>query len=109
MSNPPSEPSHSCPAFNRAIEFIEEARDINSSLREWGWEWKERAEQLEEELREETGFLRRQLDDRDEQIEAKDREIAELQQRVAELKSENSSLEAEVSRMTDWADTVGPR
>lgn len=109
IGHAPNEPGYSCPVFDEAIAQIEAARSINADLREWGTWWKERAEQLEEELEEDTGLLRRQLDERDDEITEKEREIAELQQRVAELERENNTLEADVSRLTDWSDRVGPR
>lgn len=109
IGHAPNEPGYSCPLFDEAINQIESARRINGELREWGAWWKERAEQLEEELQEETGLLRRLLDYRDDEITEKESEIAELQQRVAELERANNTLEADVSRLTDWSDRVGPR
>jgi len=46
----PHEPSHSCPEFDEAIAEIEKARSINVDLRAWGNWWKEKAEELREEV-----------------------------------------------------------
>jgi polyhydroxyalkanoate synthesis regulator phasin len=46
----PHEPNHSCPDLDKAIEGIESARKIHEGLREWGNWWKERAEELQEEV-----------------------------------------------------------
>ena len=67
------EPNNSCPSFDAGIEivkrlldipeleeyhselgniidYIEEGRDINSKLRDWGYYWKENSTELEEQI-----------------------------------------------------------
>ena len=72
------EPTGSCPYLDQAIKEIEEARSINSSLREWGHYWKDKFEEMESEL--------------DKIVEQKNDEIKSLDDEIDDLKNELKEL-----------------
>jgi hypothetical protein len=43
----PKEPGHSCPDIDQIISMLEDLREENKKLREWGQWWKDKAEELD--------------------------------------------------------------
>ena len=91
------EPKYSCPYLDEVIQAAKEAaktieseaeiaRGIHSDLRDWGHEWKEKAENLEAKLDEVTS-------ERDEL----DREKITLLNRIEELERSLAQAEAELA------------
>lgn len=85
---PPKEPSHSCPSFDQAISYIEEARNLNYKLREWGTWWQETAEELESGLDEREAQYEKGLKDAQSDLADAQEEVVELKDRIEELENE---------------------
>ena len=76
---PGREPSYSCPHLDGAIAEIEKARTIHDSLRSWGRAWEEKAEDLEQELK-------NTIEEKDNIIRDLENKIEDLQLQLMEFK-----------------------
>ena len=109
------EPNNSCPSFDAGIEivkrlldipeleeyhselgniidYIEEGRDINSKLRDWGYYWKENSTELEEQIsvvKEENHTIISGLED----------EITDLRNKIKELENDKEDLESTINNL----------
>jgi chaperonin cofactor prefoldin len=81
MSRPPDEPRFTCDSIDSAISYLEDLRQSNADLREWGSWWMRKAEELEEQLDEADTLYEEETTKLEEQIE-------ELQDEIEKLKAE---------------------
>lgn len=82
------EPDTTCQYVDAAIEAMETVREANKGLRRWGYEWRDRVVELEEELREAKDDVKRLQDDLDVALPELDALRAERAVWRAELQAE---------------------
>lgn len=75
---------YTCPDIDKAIAIMEELRDANESLRSWGLEQEERADQAESELADAEA----RIESLEEKIENLEAQLAELEAQLAAVGSE---------------------
>ena len=91
---PHKEPPVSCPYFDQAIIEIEAARKINTDLRDWGDEWREKYYELDKEYE----HLK---DEKADEISNLKDTISDLKHELKDKEIQIQSLEADVEGLIE--------